>query len=139
MIGMGTQGVRGAKTGGRSQEGLDVVIAKNIRSRLPTLAIKDPFRWNLMARVFSVAKTSEPDNDTQTVMALGLRGALLGPRDRSLGHNMRVTLCRGKLRKTSQIALHGVELEICRPADSKIRINSVYQHNVPSGHGLATC
>ena len=92
-----------------------------------------------MARVFRVAKAGEPDNHTQTVMALGFRGALLGPRDRGGGHHVGVALGGGKLRKAAQVALHRVELEVRRPAHRQIRLDSWYQHNDTSGHGLATC
>jgi hypothetical protein len=61
---MGTQGVRWTKTGGLSKEALDIVIAKDIRGPLPASAIEDPFRWNLMARLFSMTKTGESDDDT---------------------------------------------------------------------------
>jgi hypothetical protein len=95
---MGTQGVRRAKTGCLSQEGLEVAITKDVREPLPTLTAKYPLRWNLMAEVFSVAKASEPDDDTQTVVALRFRGPLRSPRDRRLGHHMGVAFCCGKLR-----------------------------------------
>ena len=72
-------------------------------------------------------------------MALGFRGALPSPGNRGVGHYMGVALCRGKLRKVAQVALHGVKLKIGRPADRQIRLNSLYQHNATSGHGLATC
>jgi hypothetical protein len=70
-----------------------------------------------MARVFRMAKASESDDDTQTVMALGLRDALRRPGNRSWGHDMSVALCGGKLSKASQVALHGIEFEIGRSAD----------------------
>ena len=122
---MGTQRVRWTETGGLSQEGLDVLIAKEVRGPLPPLATKYPCWWHLMARVFSVAKAGEPDDHAQTVMALGFRCALLGPRDRGVGHNVGVALCGGKLRKAAQVALHRVEFKVRRPADRQIRLNSL--------------
>jgi len=106
---------------------------------LPTSATKYPFGWDVVARVLSVAKAGEPDDNAQTVMALRFRGALLGPRDRGLGHHMGVALCGGKLSKATQVARHRVELEVRCPADRQIRLNRLYQHNATSGHGLATC
>ena len=73
------------ETGGLREEGLDVLLTKEVRGPWPSLATKEPRWWHLMARVFSVAKAGEPDNNAQTVMALGFRGALLGPRDRGVG------------------------------------------------------
>ena len=68
-----------------------------------------------MARVFSMAKAGEPDDNTETVMTLGFRGPFLGPSDRGLGHDMGIALGGGKLG------------------------NRLDQHDATSGHGLATC
>src|SRR5712692_2997066 len=138
-VGMGAQRVRWPETGGLREEGLEVLLAKEVWNPSPPLAIKQPSRWHLMARVFRVAKAGEPDDNAQTVMALGFRGALVGPRDRGVGDNVGVALCGGKLRKAAQIALHGIELKVRRSANRQVRLNSLYQHNAPSGHGLATC
>src|SRR5207244_1908848 len=113
---MGAQRVRRPETGGLSEEGLDVLLAKEVRGPSPPLAIKQPCWWDLMAWVFRVAKAGEPDNHTQTVMALGFRGALLGPRDRGVGHHVGVALGGGKLRKAAQVALHRLKLKVRRPA-----------------------
>ena len=121
---MGAQRIRRPKTGGLREEGLEILLTKEIRGPLPSLAPKEPGWWYLMARVFSMAKAGEPDNNAQTIMALGFRGALLGPRDRGVGHHVGVALGRGKLRKAAQVALHCVELKVRRPADSQIRLNS---------------
>jgi hypothetical protein len=94
---MRTQRVRWTETGGLSQEGLDVLIAKEVRCPLPPLATKDPCWWHLMARVFSAAKAGKPDDNAQTVMALGLRCAWLGPRDCGVSHNVGVTLCGARV------------------------------------------
>src|SRR5215471_13009335 len=108
---MGAQRVRWRETGGLSEEGLDVLFAKEIREPLPPLAPKEPCGWHLVARVFRVAKAGEPEDHTQPVMALGLRCALLGPRDCGVGHHVGVALRGGKLRKAAQVALHRIEFK----------------------------
>src|SRR5215813_1249422 len=136
---MGAQRVRWRETSSLSEEGLDVLFTKEIRGPLPPLATKEPCWGHLVARIFRVAKAGEPDDYAQTVMALGFRGALLGPCDCGVGHHVGVTLGGGKLRKAAQVALHRVEFKVRRPTHRQVRLNSLYQHNAPSGHGLATC
>src|SRR5882724_12728483 len=136
---MRAQRVRWPETGGLREEGLEVLLANEAWSPSPPLAIKQSSWWHLMARVFRVAKAGEPDDHAQTVMALGFRGALLGPRDRGVGDNVGVALCGGKLRKAAQVALHCLELQVRRSANRQVRLNRLHQHNATSGHGLATC
>src|SRR5712691_9111353 len=136
---MGAQRVWWPETGGLREEGLEVLLAKEVRGSSPPVAIKQPCWWHLMARVFRVAKAGEPADHAQTVMALGFRGAWLGPRDRGVGDNVGVALGGGKLRKAAQGALHRLELQVRRPANRQGRLNSLYQQSATSGHGLAIC
>ena len=64
---MGAQRVRWRETGGLSEEGLDVLLTKEVRGPWPSLATKEPCWWHLMTRVFSVTKAGEPDDHAQTV------------------------------------------------------------------------
>src|SRR2546428_1712048 len=59
-VGMGAQRVWWPKTGGLCEEGLEVLLAKEVRGPLPPVAIKQPCWWYLMARVFRVTKAGEP-------------------------------------------------------------------------------
>src|SRR5215470_17154333 len=138
-VGRGAQRVRWPKMAGLREEGLEVLLAKEVGSPSPPLARKQPSWWHLMARVFRVAKAGKPDDHAQTVMALGFRGALLGPRDRRVGDHVGVALCGGKLRKAAQVALHRLKLKVCRPANRQVRLNRLDQHNATSGQGLTTC
>jgi hypothetical protein len=135
---MGAPRVRWPETGGLREEGLEVLRAKEVRSPSPPLAIKQPSRWHLMARVCRVAKAGEPDDHAQTVMALGFRGALRGPRDRGVGDNVGVALGGGKLRQATPGALPCLERNVRRSANRQIRLNRLSQQNATSGHGRAT-
>jgi hypothetical protein len=123
---------------GIHQQLLEFCLTKDIRRGSLAIASEHVGGRQFVSRVFGMHEASKPPHRLESIRSLGFRWSQGGPRDGGARDDMGLATRVRKACELAEIAFNRGQGKAGGTAHSQIRVNSMHQHDITSGHGLAT-